>query len=294
MKSRQWCTPKNQNRVGKKLNRINMKIFKLTYLAFVLVAGLLGSCTATDNLPEAAVNAAIENGDFVMDPNMHYFVDGISTNDKDLIESKMKNAWNVHFDGSKNKVVISTSPAEFEKYKDSNIEFKNALAENDKAALNNSNEKKGSDIASKSNATTSLPAGAPANVNLIYKDKSVICFKFFRQDNYVYMIQFIPTYSPDMHVPVLLHTQAFNRSTGATIKVFEGTNQDITYYFPYNAGYYFLMGLKIMMNNESASNSLTKSFYTGKSYTGSSHTFTVGANANIDLGILTSKVESYK
>ena len=89
----------------------------------VLLAGLLGSCTASDNLPEASVDTALENGDFVMDPNMHYLVNGVVTNDKDLIKKSLTNAWNTHFDYSKNKVVISTNSTEFEKYQSVDKDF---------------------------------------------------------------------------------------------------------------------------------------------------------------------------
>ncbi len=90
----------------------------------VLIAGILGSCTASDNLPEADENAAKENGDFFMDSNMHYSVDGLITSDKDLIKKSFTKAWNTHYDYSKNRVVISTNSTEFEKYKTSNLEFK--------------------------------------------------------------------------------------------------------------------------------------------------------------------------
>ena len=89
----------------------------------VLLAGLLGSCTASDNLPEASADAAVENGEFVTNPSMHYLVNGVVTNDKDLIKKSLSNAWNTHYDYSKNKVVISTNPTEFEKYKKNDIEF---------------------------------------------------------------------------------------------------------------------------------------------------------------------------
>ena len=259
-----------------------MKIFKLKYLAVVLVAGLLGSCTATDNLPEAAVNAAIENGDFVMDPNMHYFVDGISTNDKDLIESKMKNAWNIHFDGSKNKIVISTTPAKFEKYKDSNIEFKTALAENDKIAIINEKNSRATNI----NALNVLPPDAPVEVVTGLADKSVLvaCGErtILASDGVVnHHIRFVVATDAD------LTTVNVRRSTVRKSDGFEIENTVLTtdnfYQFsqqPTVGGPY--TGRKIRLNHEGPA-TLIKTFYREINWLGSSVSYTVNPNTEVKI-----------
>jgi hypothetical protein len=265
-----------------------MKIFKLKYLAVVLVAGLLGSCTATDNLPEAAVNAAIENGDFVMDPNMHYFVDGLSTNDKDLIESKMKDAWNVHFDDSKNKVVISTTPARFEKYKDSNIEFKNALAENDKAALNSSNEEKGSDTASRT-----MPANAIDEINTTtMPNQNLIAITYTTAASNVVILYYISASFDSNTYTTSAHVTYYSKTTGSL--VYNEDNVDDFHLTSLLTDPYVL-SFRARLMNDNPKITVTKTFYKNISYGGSSLSFTAKINNSVDLaGIKEFDAKSFK
>ena len=252
-----------------------MKICKLKYIVLVLIAGLLGSCTATDNLPEAAENAAIENGDFVMDPNMHYLVDGLVTSDKDLIKNSIKNAWNVHFDDSKGKVVISTNPAEFEKYINANQEFKNALEENESNAR----------IENKSvvQRVAAIPTGGPATVVAGFTDKSVIMGSHVFGSTVDYY-QFVVGSDDDLSNKTL-YAKTVSTATGATVNDF---------YFVSGANFSYVFNntvfteIRIHMNNESGTSTLTKTFYKGKSYTNSSQSYTAARHGNSNLGALVS------
>ena len=251
-----------------------MKIFKLKYIVVVLIAGLLGSCTSTDNLPEAAENAAIENGDFVMDLNMHYLVDGLVTSDKDLIKNSINNAWNVHFDDSKGKVVISTNPAEFEKYKNANQEFKNALE------VNESNAR----IENKSvvQRVAAIPTGGPATVVAGFTDQSVIIISHAYPSSFYY-IQFHATSDTDLTTRAVYEMQF--RSDGTL-------RSDFTYQ-PYkyvslifsNSTY---TDVRAVLNNESGTSTLTKTFYRNINFTGASQSYTVPRHGYSNIGYLLS------
>ncbi|RKS95525.1 hypothetical protein BC952_1215 [Flavobacterium limicola] len=106
-----------------------MKIFKLKHIAVVLIAGLLVSCTATDTMPEVEQNATIETDGLPIENGTHYVINGSVTNDINAVKIAAKDAWNIHYDYSKNKIVISTTPSEFEKYKKIDLEFASRLNE---------------------------------------------------------------------------------------------------------------------------------------------------------------------
>jgi hypothetical protein len=254
-----------------------MKIFKLKYLVLSVVLSTLVSCSK-DTAIETADKAAIAATDaFVFDDNYNnYVIDGKLTYDHKEISTAAKGAWNVHYDGSKNKVVISTTPAEFEKYKNSNLEFKNALAENDKAALNSSNDSKGSNAANKA---TVIPSGGPADVNAIYGDEHLITYIWDNGD--VRHLQvFIPTAKANLNFTISTHVSKFNKLTGAAISVGVASTTYFNSVFKSDSAY---TNQDAVMQNESATQTLTKTFYQLPSYAGASTSFTAGAQANCVL-----------
>ena len=118
-----------------------MKIFKLKYLMLSLVATGLVSCVKDDIIQSADKEAVTELNSFVFQEEINnYVIDGKVTYDRSEIANAAKEAWNVHFDYPHSKVVISTTPAKFEEYKNSNLEFKTALIEDDKASTHVTNK----------------------------------------------------------------------------------------------------------------------------------------------------------
>ncbi len=110
-----------------------MKIFKLKYLALSIVLATLSSCSKDYDLKEADKTATADSNSFVFEEGINnYVVDGQLVYDRKQIANAAKNPWNIHYDFPHNKVVISTTPVEFEKYKNSNIEFKTMLDDNAK------------------------------------------------------------------------------------------------------------------------------------------------------------------
>jgi hypothetical protein len=109
-----------------------MKNFKLKYVALILTVASFTSCSK-DYAIEEADKTAIENSDaFVFEDNINnYVIDGEMTYDRKQIASSAKKAWNVHYDYPHNKVVISTTPEEFETDKKSDLEFKKNFEKND-------------------------------------------------------------------------------------------------------------------------------------------------------------------
>ena len=242
----------------------------------VLLAGLLGSCTASDNLPEASADAAVENGSFVIDPKVHYIINGAVTHDFDAVKMAAKAAWNVHFDDPKNRVVISTTPAEFEKYIDSNLELKNAMENNE---YNSKVES-----AKISQRSTAIPTGGPATVVSAYEDKSVIACSYNNSSNEKVFFQFVATYREDCGYMSGVHRMTLDATTGNTISDFQSGQINFRFIFQPNT----LKFIRIYLNNEHGSNSLTKTFYSGLYYSGSSYTYTAAKHGNVSLGNLTS------
>lgn len=106
-----------------------MKIYNLKYFA-LLLATVMISCSKDDLIKEADKEAVNESNSFVFEDCINnYVIDGKITYDHKEIANAAKNAWNVHYDYPHNKVVISTTPAEFEKYKKIDTEFASRLNE---------------------------------------------------------------------------------------------------------------------------------------------------------------------
>jgi hypothetical protein len=102
-----------------------MKNFKLNYLAFSLVVATLSSCALDDTLKDAEKTETASSDTFSFDEEIHnYEVDGKLVYDRKLITNAAKEAWHVLYDYPNNRVAISTTPKEFEKYKSSHPEFK--------------------------------------------------------------------------------------------------------------------------------------------------------------------------
>ena len=101
-----------------------MKIFKLKYVALALTLATLGSCASDDSLKEGEKTTADENTFVFEDGINNYVINGQLTFDHKVIGNAAKDAWNIHYDYPHNKVVISTTSGEFEKYKSSDTEFK--------------------------------------------------------------------------------------------------------------------------------------------------------------------------
>ncbi|WP_394758293.1 hypothetical protein [Flavobacterium sp.] len=104
----------------------------------MLIIATQWSCAVDEGVKQAD-KAVAATSDFVIEPNMNYFINGALTYDYDAVKVAAKDAWNTHYDYSKNKVVISTNPTEFEKYKKNDIEFARRFEEGNEG--NESNDK---------------------------------------------------------------------------------------------------------------------------------------------------------
>lgn len=267
-----------------------MKIFKLKHIVVVLIAGLLGSCTATDNLPEAAETAAIENGDFVMDPNMHYLVNGLVTSDKDLIKKSIKDAWNIHYDFPHNKVTISTSPIEFEKYKNSNLELKNTLAENDRAAKENDSKLQVVNTIQR----IAIEGATPPAYVAAFEKKSLIYFYgekvYIASEGTVGRLGFCVVSSNSDLTNVDVRRSTIRKSDGEETEIMASTPENVSQ-FTHGSTY---TNRKVYFDNESSDNKLTKTFYEDKNYSGLSLTVTLGGNGRYNLKNSSTQWKSYK
>ena len=115
-----------------------------------LVITALMSCSKDSDIEAADKDAITKTNSFVFEKEINnYVIDGQLTYDRTAIANAATSAWNIHYDYPHNKVVISTTPATFEKYKNSNLELKNALIENDIAARKH-------DIAARKNGNKEL------------------------------------------------------------------------------------------------------------------------------------------
>lgn len=97
------------------------------------------SCATNEPLIDAKDTS---NSSFDIDTKMSYSINGKVTDDSELIKDAQKKAWNVHFDYSTNKVVISTTELEYKNYLNSDTEYNARLETNvveaEKAEKNNS------------------------------------------------------------------------------------------------------------------------------------------------------------
>lgn len=102
-----------------------MKNFKIKYLSFAFMLVYFASCSTSESVKDIESSEQDTNA-FVFDKDINnYVIDGVVNNDHEAIAAAAKDAWNIHYDYSENKVVISTTPNEFEKYRNSSVETRN-------------------------------------------------------------------------------------------------------------------------------------------------------------------------
>ncbi|WP_310557075.1 hypothetical protein [Flavobacterium sp.] len=258
----------------------------------MLIVATQWSCAVEDSVKEAD-KAAAATSNFVIEPTMNYFINGTLTYDYDAVKVAAKDAWNIHFDGSTNKVVISTTPDEFEKYIKSNGELEKALADNDRAAAEN-------EILERQNSLLrfTVPPGAPASFIPAFADISVIGFNFRKiiAGGAELSESGIFSASSDSDISTKTIKQySINESTGAVlIDAAQNNNYNLASILLSDVGNVY--GFAFYMNNESKVNTLTKTFYEGINYTGLSTTFTCAKNSNSNLTSLRKPagIKSYK
>jgi hypothetical protein len=243
-----------------------MKIFKLKCLALALTLVTLGSCASDDALKDGEKTASKENAFVFEDDIKNYVIDGKLTYDRKEITNAAENAWNVHYDFPNNKVVISTTTEEFEKYKNSDIEFKNALAENER----NANDKVS--VLSQNKALPTM-TDIPAGFVLSFKNKSLITFQFHKTYNkkegeVLRMHTFAVSSSADM-TKLGVRRSTFRVSDGLETEVGASVTSDFSGVRTSNKKF------KMAVHNDNTSKTLRKTFYTGKNFKGSSFSISV-------------------
>lgn len=241
-----------------------MKIFKLKYLilGIVSVASAV-SCTKDDVVKDADLASIKSSNSFEFrDDINNYIIDGKLTYDRTEVANVAKDAWNVHYDFSKNRVVISTTPAKFEEYKNSNPEFKAALLENDKASkipiVEPTGPAKGANRAGDIDDYTNFEIGGISkNDMLIYKHR-------FSNYNTKLVVAHAALYDDDLT----------NRAT------VEWNQIDAPYVDTENIYDLFTLStvvdkLFFLSNDRNNNTKLTKTFYKNTSYGGTSTSFTL-------------------
>lgn len=233
-----------------------------------VIVSTLGSCTKDDTLKDADQSNTEAKGEFVIDPTMNYVINGVLTYDHNAIKNAAEKAVNIHFDQPKNKVVISTTTNAFEDYKKSNQELREGLA---RANYNKTNDEVENVQPS---AARYIPAGAPSSVNSAFEDKSLIGYSYTGlSGGSLIMGKFVPTSDSD-----LTSTSAFRiiHNSDGTVNTNWGT---VAFAFTavFNSTSSFT-NQRLMVNNESATNSLTKYYYANINFGGTSYFYTTGAN----------------
>lgn len=240
-----------------------MKIFKLKYLALTLVATTLVSCVKDDVIKEADKAAITSSNSFTFDEAYKtYIINGNISFNREEIASAAKDAWNVHYDGSKGRVVISTTPAEFEKYKNSNIEFKKQLAESDKEAMI---QNRPAPL-----VTKAIPAGGPASVLAIFENKVVLAYTYENSTNN-YFVQFVPTSDADLNATDVYRKIWNSNGSTVTSDFAQGLNHDFDAVF---ANYYGFTNVDGAINNVKTASTHTETFYKNDNYLGTSKSYT--------------------
>jgi hypothetical protein len=252
-----------------------MKILKLKYVALILTIASFTSCSK-DYAIEEADKTAIENSDaFVFEDGINnYVIDGQLTYDRKQIGKEAKDAWNVHYDIPQNRVVISTTPESFEKYKNSNLEFKKALQDNDREAKKNSDEMM---------VNKALPTGAPASYIAPHANQHLIMFSYTKVTidyNRKHFVSFIAGLDPDLSGRNA-YEEIYYDGIGSS-----ANNHILTPCRLVNINFsdLFTSGsskptMKAYIVNESQTSSLTKTFWKEISYAGQTITYTVSKNS---------------
>jgi hypothetical protein len=251
-----------------------MKIFKLKYLAIALTLATLGSCASDDALQDGEKTASESNSFEFEEGYNNYVINGKLTYDRKEIASAAKDAYNLHYDGPKNRVVISSTPAEFEKYKNSNPELKAHLLANDEAAKINASK---SDQASGSQAQKAFPTGAPAEYVAAFDDANMLVVRgertFSAAEGAVIRLCYRNlAAAPDLS-SIGVRRTTVRTSGGATTETMASTMENIS---AFTSGSTYSKRRILLHNNSGAS--LSRTFYSGKNYTGTiSKTITAAA-----------------
>ena len=251
-----------------------MKIFKAKYVMLALVATTLISCGNDDTLKEAD-KAVAATSDFVIEPEMNYVIDGTLTYDHGDIKVAAAAAVNIHFDQPKNRVVISTTPKTFEVYKNSNQELKDRLAAANYKLTNDEVEKV------QPSAGKYIPAGPPVSINAAFEDKALIGYSYTATGT-----------SGDLIMGKFRSTSDSDMSTVSVFRIIHNSNGTIDTNWANITGFGFttvynstsaFTNQRLMMDNESATTSLTKFFYQNINFGGTSYFYTTAANGISDL-----------
>ncbi len=242
------------------------------------------SCTKPDIIETAQKESEEIINSFVFEDGIReYAIDGKTVTDHPQIANAAKNAFNVHYDYPNERVVISTTPKMFESYQNSNTELKHALEQSDKAvATDNNNEDNRS-----ARVTAAPPSYIPGFAN-----KSVIGMRWKNTLNGITTEFFSVSSDADLTTLAV----RINVTNGSGTILDEGKSGTVNFNDITKTSTTYVTVFKCYMNNESSTNSLTRTFYTGKNYTGSSKTFTAPKNGNADLSSLRSSTgyQSYK
>ena len=235
-------------------------MFKILSLSFFVM--FLASCmkqdvieTATKEEKEIIDSFTFENG------VSEYVVDGKTVIDHQQIAKLAKDAWNIHYDFPNGKVVISTTPTEFEDYKERNIELKKQLTISDAEAKINDAKLAGDGTLA--NARTAANIVHPWYVGDF---KSTM---YFHLDNGSVEGHFM--FNEASHSG---YTHTAYCVTGSKPSPFLKTFklQDRDEYDP---------GILILRNTSPSAK--TKTVYAGTAYGGQSATYTLQANAHVTL-----------
>lgn len=225
------------------------------------------SCATNEPLIDAKndSDASSNSTQFDIIPGMNYIVDGKKTAERDLLVATQRNAWNVHFDFPENKVVISTTEKEFNRYVNSNEEFKIRLEENTREAMNPRIEEtfmpNSSVSSSRVSATPTLRVdySNTAFFNISYKPSDATKIAHY-------------TFAATNNFNVFKGLQQTNKTTPSqatatsTLLLLNQTQGNSAY--------------KVAIRNSKESGVKTITFYTGESYGGTvSKTYSINPNS---------------
>ena len=271
-----------------------MKMFKLKYFVLVVIIVTQWSCAVNDDIKDSNT-AATNSKSFVFEEGIdHYIIDGQITNDRQIIVQAAKNAWNIHFDYPVNKAVISTTPDEFEKYKNSNLEFKKAFEHSDNVSTSDFSKSTFDFLAT----TVTIPSGEwdlyteasrsssrDSNIFVRYNNNS-------RGKSSKLLIGQVQNSDSDMST---FSNHQYNYDAFVTITTLD---DPIIYKFSdlseIIANDYKFPTVILSLSNTSANN-LVKTFYKNTSMGGTGISVTVGSgNVNRITNVELSDPESYK
>lgn len=237
-----------------------MKIFKCKYIACLLALGFLYSC-ATESVKEFDEQAVKTDPIFQAGIDS-YIIDGKISSDRQKISNAASDAWNVHTDYPNKKIVISTTQEEFENYKNSNIEFKMALEDNEKA---NNDVSKRTDKNQKTTAVVGIHGGKFDALN--YPNNLIFHYNY-NSAHYI--------------IKVVANT---NTTVGITNVPYVNSVGDLAYktFNVANSNMLNTSSERGFLRNTSNSSSKTITCYLGYNYTGNSKSTTLAKNSATKL-----------